>query len=336
MLAKFPPSHGETSSDYDLILHIGPHKTATTTIQRALAESGEYLRTQSWRFEPANHLDGGLHELAQRIRRGKLSSLHDLEGLVRNSADRLVLSSENFSLVRGDDVRLIHQALEGRQVRVVFYLRNPLERLPSYWTESVKHGLKKNLDEFMTERESNAERDYLSNTVLNLEPWIDAFGIQNVSVDVMDAMADPVSSFFANHLGVNWSGKSNRLNVALSDVRAEVLRKMPGTVSHLLTHDAFVRRMKRLEREISDVLEGTGKRFRRTWQGSLSAEPWRSLEKAIVCDLIPQKGSERIERLFFRREHKRSYIDPAIWEARTLGQRLNELSDYAHKFGSRS
>jgi len=96
-----------------LIVHVGPHKTATTTIQAAMASNAPYLATRGVHVPPGAHaLFGGHHLLSFLLGGLSLAPLGGLThsdvsvgeifdgwltGARENGAHRVLVSSEEFS-----------------------------------------------------------------------------------------------------------------------------------------------------------------------------------------------------------------------------------------------
>src|SRR6476619_712239 len=135
-----------------LVAHVGPPKTATTYIQRALDANGDVLARHGVYLPRA-----GRSELAQkavthhhlawelagsprfRPAQGGWDALAD--ELADVDAETVLLSSEIFALA---DVRGVGDTLErrlrslGRQVTVVFVVRDPLSLINSAYGQQVK------------------------------------------------------------------------------------------------------------------------------------------------------------------------------------------------------
>lgn len=123
-----------------ILLHIGPHKTGTTTVQHYLAAViGSRVPPQSGDWYP---LGGGRSHNTQFIALlgGDPSSVRDLLATARDSGvDRLFLSAEAACMAYPDRLERIAGALADEQVTLVTTLSSPVRRATSMWQEHVKH-----------------------------------------------------------------------------------------------------------------------------------------------------------------------------------------------------
>ncbi len=137
-------SHEQLLPPGAILLHIGPHKTGTTTVQYAFHETRAALRAQGvhyagrWRHsvEAAQAVRG----LApKRSHRHGLRQWRRLVDESRNAPDaRIVISSEWFSEATPAAIPRIIDDLGAERVHVVLTIR-PLARiLPSQWQQYVQ------------------------------------------------------------------------------------------------------------------------------------------------------------------------------------------------------
>lgn len=130
------------------LIHIGPHKTGTTSLQAAL-----------WNARPAMHSQGVGHIGRSRNPSNAVRSVvgqpspystdtpppirqwNDLVSLIRRASEpRIVVSSEFFSWAEPEAIRRIVDELDPSRIRIAVTLR-PLARiLPSMWQQNVQAG----------------------------------------------------------------------------------------------------------------------------------------------------------------------------------------------------
>jgi hypothetical protein len=138
------------------LLHIGPHKTGTTSLQAALWTARESMTEQGVRLAGRSRNPVG----AARAVVGQASSysekpppirewrqlVHDVE---RASEPRVVVSSEFFAHADEAAVRRIVMDLDPSRLHVVVTLR-PLARIiPSMWQQNVQAGKRQSLDRWL-------------------------------------------------------------------------------------------------------------------------------------------------------------------------------------------
>jgi hypothetical protein len=114
------------------ILHIGLHKTGSTTLQNALFANREELREQRI-FYPTQHLPSRVQHshLALFLRSGQRDKYESalrgiLDDFTASGCDRLVMSGEEFSTLNDDMVRELFSSLQQRfsSIRAILYVRN--------------------------------------------------------------------------------------------------------------------------------------------------------------------------------------------------------------------
>ena len=144
-----------------VIMHVGPYKTGTTTIQHALSQSASQLLKEGICYpdtKPPSHeghpaLAWEILEKrgrpALRLSRAALTFEEALSQARGAGAHTMLLSAEDFSSEDFDAkaFALVRDALGDCQLKVVIGLRDPLAVVPSLWKQRVKVGLPKNIKE---------------------------------------------------------------------------------------------------------------------------------------------------------------------------------------------
>lgn len=135
-------------NDGEILLHIGVHKTGTTALQGAFANSRKALRSQGVAYpgDKVSHYFASLAVVGQR-RGWKTGGQHlpmqswtDLVDEVRRTTGKIALSSEAFCEANDEVAERIVADLGGARVKVAITLR-PLEQLiPSTWQQYIKAG----------------------------------------------------------------------------------------------------------------------------------------------------------------------------------------------------
>ena len=135
-----------------VVLHVGPSKTGTTSLQRALAEHRATLRVHGICYPetiPASR--EGQHSLAWDILRATghavrgpgRASLSWPRALAAARADRahtLLISSEEFSDFDAPAMIRLRENLGAIPVEIIFALRDPAAVIASAWRQGVKWG----------------------------------------------------------------------------------------------------------------------------------------------------------------------------------------------------
>ena len=144
-----PQSTAPLLPDGARLVHIGPHKTGTTSLQAALFGARAEMLAQGVRHagrtpNPAAAVRAVTGQAAPTSRGSPPSMLfwNDLVGEVRRAGEpRVIVSSEFFSWATPEAIERIARDLDRQRLHVVVTLR-PLGRiLPSQWQQNVQAGM---------------------------------------------------------------------------------------------------------------------------------------------------------------------------------------------------
>lgn len=197
-------------------LHVGMHKTGSTSIQNTLAKvrkpQGWLLvkmsgranmgRTMSAMFttEPLKHaLFSKLGYSEKRIRKEGEAARKRLTQILKNSRqDTVIISAEALSaLFKRDEIQAIKDFLEPlcEEIRVIGYVRSPVSFKNSIFQEAVKHGKGKFNP---AEAKVNYRRRF--------KKFDDVFGKRNVILRKFDPMSFPhhcIVADFCQQIGID-------------------------------------------------------------------------------------------------------------------------------------
>jgi hypothetical protein len=130
------------------LLHIGTHKTGSTSLQHYFASQAALLRRQGLLYptsaRPRRGPTAG-HHLASRSLRGIGARPEAVwPGLMReiDGADQsnVLLSSEGFEKLAPSQIRQLRAYLADSSVRVIVYLRNPCRFMAALFKQKLKLG----------------------------------------------------------------------------------------------------------------------------------------------------------------------------------------------------
>jgi hypothetical protein len=180
------------------VLHIGTHKTGTTTLQifflqnrDAFARGGVYLADTG----RSNIAVTGNHEIGwELLTGGQSNTLAALTSeLSRNDLPTALLTSEDLCLLfaRPATLSMLRDAVAnaGYQSKVVVYFRPQAGYAESIYVERIKHDYVRTMGSFIEQSlatgmyrpdDSPIQIEFEYRRLL--EPWIDAFGRENVIV----------------------------------------------------------------------------------------------------------------------------------------------------------
>ena len=184
-----------------ILVHIGPHKTGTTTLQAAFHSSREPLAAQG-----VLYAGGGRRPImavqalrGARAHRAAVPEMRHWSGLVdeaRGASGRVVISNEAFADASPRAIARLVKDLGRDRVHVVATLRPFASILPSQWQQFVRGGLTVSFDDWLREvidpddptRRRVFWRRHRHDELI--ARWVDAVGADRVTVIVLDE--DPV------------------------------------------------------------------------------------------------------------------------------------------------
>ncbi len=152
---------GMANTRKTLIVHIGTHKTGTTSIQQFLRQQAEQLKAEGIYVSSIGTLNArsGHHNIAWDLRgdvrfsdqKGTLSEL--IADLARCNTTCAIISAEDFEYLTQYPLVLrgFHHAMRiaGWDVRYLGFYRNREDYQESLYMELLKHGLNSTRDEFV-------------------------------------------------------------------------------------------------------------------------------------------------------------------------------------------
>ena len=139
---------------FRVILHIGPHKTGTTYIQRNLLDNRAALAKVGVIYPEVFCEKPGHHALYRAVLRSPRTIATDLEALLqqlRKQGQTAIFSSETLSHLGETEMGVLRAALSPVPVQTVMYLRARGPVIWSQWQEDVKHGETRSFSEYVTD-----------------------------------------------------------------------------------------------------------------------------------------------------------------------------------------
>jgi hypothetical protein len=230
-----------------IVLHVGPPKSGTTTIQAVASRNREKLLAAGVRYPGStfNHriqisaLMGRQTGWGDGARQQPLSHWQRLVDEVRSETERRILLSSEFVSECDDDQAARFRAELGPDLHVVVTLRCYAEMLASGWQEYVKTGSPRTLDTWL--------RDTLAGPTSRTSPgfqrrsdyaglirrWVHLLGPQNVTVVMADRrhphqLTDAFADLLCVPRGLFRPNEADRLtfNRSLTLPEAEMFRAM--------------------------------------------------------------------------------------------------------------
>ena len=140
-----------------LVLHVGLHKTGTTSLQHSLLASfGSETPTKIWypipdRFGPG-HAEYSFQTLGMHNYPKDPSVLQQLFAQAEaNNSQAIIISSEEFARAYTLGIDSLRTALQNQEVTLFFTISDVRKRITSIWQELVKHQFTKPLQESTNE-----------------------------------------------------------------------------------------------------------------------------------------------------------------------------------------
>jgi hypothetical protein len=316
-----------------LLLHIGPHKTGTTAIQNSLSENITTVKSNGWNY--LDKLESGitLHQVADRFSQGRHEFQAEFRDALSGSAKNIIISSENFSRLGEEQISLLADWLEGFEITVVYYLRNPIDRLYSVWQERVKHGYSFSYPEFLLTRLDSGLSDADLNPAVRLGGWKKLSEKRaahcQLKIYRYDKIQDISTHFMTEVIGLNQEGISNirRSNQSVSIAALELYRLMPGYNRFIFQpQSSFRARLKELVTELQARLE-TSQNSVLDITMSFSNSDVLRIEKILTQDFVEMIYPDISgPTLFSKRKCKKPVVRSSFWINNT--DLLTEVSKY--------
>tara|TARA_R110002126_G_scaffold243700_1_gene387102 strand:+ start:19825 stop:20832 length:1008 start_codon:yes stop_codon:yes gene_type:complete len=222
-----------------LVFHIGPHKTASSYIQKSLSDNFEFLRSKGVLY-PKRWRDflWGHHSLVTDImnfenRNEVVSDLVDFLNEEFKQFNTVVFSSENFEYWTAEQIQSLN-AVNNMEIEIVYYVRKHSGLAFSAWQENIKHGSTKSFSEFLFKHFSQPFTSTLFNYLLVLKKFSDNLPNAKLNIVVYDNLLkekiDIAEHFFSNVLDINFSqNRMDKVNTALSSIDIEIIRVLNAT-----------------------------------------------------------------------------------------------------------
>jgi len=211
----------------ELVLHIGTHKTGSTSIQKNLHQNAKKLESQGVFYPTEKTVWGGHHQLPWALgikhpNRDINVTVDDcLDAWLNKKFEKIIISSEDFDFLPRDMILELKKKLRGLNVRIVIYLRDQVSYLISDYKqhvqmESVKFG--GHLDDFYFKYKFERRFNYHA----LLMPWARIFGMTSIDVRSFSkdnlVLGDVVSDFFSKEGLGELEVESE--NISISDLQA--------------------------------------------------------------------------------------------------------------------
>jgi hypothetical protein len=184
-----------------LIVHIGGHKTGSSSIQLTLLSNRKALGDAGVLYPDVGMVQQGHHLVCEWLG----APNHHVDNLARleslsGEQSTVVLSSENFSKLDGRAIAALKRAVPARRVTIACYVRSPITTIPGWWQELVKHGSSQTLIEFYCDCITRPLQHHIMDPAGMLDAWAEVFGADSVVPFIYERCGDLPAHFFGTFL----------------------------------------------------------------------------------------------------------------------------------------
>ncbi|MFT5865339.1 MAG: hypothetical protein ACI82I_001072 [Gammaproteobacteria bacterium] len=177
----------------ELFVHIGAHKTGTTSLQSCFEDQAKTLRKLGVFYPKTNWYHHSQHRLAFAMKGQKDPTAGDLPDLATEVAalnhaiassdcDKVIISSEEFFSCSAETITDFKDLLDVDAVRIIASLRRPDTLLVSMYNQKIKHpgnNFAPGILPFVQDpRILDRDMDFKA----CMDPWMETFGSDNTTV----------------------------------------------------------------------------------------------------------------------------------------------------------
>ncbi|WP_434637400.1 hypothetical protein MLC35_01055 [Sulfurimonas sp. NW7] len=219
-----------------VILHIGPHKTGSTYLQKMLYENRDKITAQGVGY--ADICKDGLiahHQLAEKLINKDFDSANNIlqKIFIKSTEDITIISSENFDMLSIEAIEFLANTLcmnDTVEVKVIFFKRKFDDLIISNWQESIKHGNTQSCYHYLLNHISAPYSSSVLNITGVLEKYSKYFGKENLIIidynQAKEERKDIIDIFFQsiNKPEIKNIGTKAHINNSLNYTLVEVIR----------------------------------------------------------------------------------------------------------------
>lgn len=290
-----------------LYIHVGPHKTGTTLIQKVCLDNQAEL-VKSGVLYPKRFLRiFGHHPLRDDMKDRKLDDANDF--FISTDKD-ILISSEDFISGTIDDFKYLKEKFQNFDIHIIYSWRRASLKMYSIWQEMIKHGHSVSFFEFYHDHLAKPNQSYMLSADLQIERFSKIFGTENVHViDYDQANSDGnLLSIFFKIIGCPYKEKyylksksdiSN--NKSLDPIKTEMIRVLNATMNnkyHLtgnIVRETFLKNINNLDQKlISELTRNMTKHQQALNVGNyfIDKKTQRAIQNKFKKNIINNKDNE--------------------------------------------
>jgi hypothetical protein len=246
-----------------LFLHVGFHKTGTTSLQDVLNRNRKELLNQGFLY-PKTRKFRAQHEFAWSAgQRGwgwkqfggsqaGPGPARRMYRLLRSAKQDVIISSEFLSELKPDQIKRLLSSIGNRELRIIFTVRPVAKILPSAYQQEVKNGSKLTYDRWLKrvlepEKENRNKTRFWARHSHHVEiaKWAEAVGKDRISVIIADeSQPEFLTNSFFDLVGANpesfRASKKEIVNRSMDLAEIELLRRINEKFNRNLGWDEYV------------------------------------------------------------------------------------------------
>lgn len=171
------------------VLHVGPHKTATTWLQRNFHHNAAALEKLGWLYpQTGERVAIAHHDLSdnqKEILDEKSRKVAQIRKILDKAAEKnlnILLSSEGFDKWRPNALAKLRELVAPHELKIVYALRDPVSLVYSIWAQKVKTGGSKSFPEHYEEQVRKAGKSRSLDPLSDIEKFA---AVENSSLTVL-------------------------------------------------------------------------------------------------------------------------------------------------------
>jgi hypothetical protein len=171
------------------VLHVGPHKTATTWLQRNFHHNAGALEKAGWLYpQTGERVAVAHHDLSDNQKEilddgsRKVAQFRKIAERAREKNLNVLLSSEGFDKWRPNALAKLRDVIAPHELKIVYTLRDPVSLVYSIWAQKVKTGGPKSFPEHYDEQVRKGDKSRALDPLSEIEKFA---GVENSTLTVL-------------------------------------------------------------------------------------------------------------------------------------------------------
>lgn len=158
------------------VLHVGPHKTATTWLQQnfhhninALEQAGWFYPQTGERVRVAHH---DISDDPEEVLDPSSRKVRELKAIARKSHDaglNVLMSSEGFRNWNAEQLKELQAIMAPHEMRIVYCVRDPASLLYSFWAQKIKSGSTYSFPNYRRRQLKRGENSRVINPLIEID-----------------------------------------------------------------------------------------------------------------------------------------------------------------------